>query len=230
MERYIEKEINGEKYLVKNPEWAKEQNKIFEEHRIKSANLPIHVKGLTLDDYVPSGSVIPRKLMVYLSEFENKFKNIHLYFWSHENGTQKTTTAAILGNLLLKEGRSVQFVSMGDLVKYLQSEQFDEDLSPLVEVYKSCDFLIIDDCFDKRKATMYKSGWQISFLDQFLRYRLETVRLATCFTSNFSIDEIDENAFGVSVKKLVARSVPDPFHFTTLYQERNSFDPNDLWS
>ena len=119
---------------------------------------------------------------------------------------------------------------MGDLIKYLQSEQFDDNLSPLVEVYKSCDFLIIDDCFDKRKATMYKSGWQISFLDQFLRYRLETVRLATCFTSNFSIDDIDENAFGISIKKLVSRSVPDPFHFTNLYQERNTFDPNDLWS
>ena len=230
MERYIEKEINGEKYLVKNPEWTKEQNKIFEEQRIKNANLPIHVKGLTLNDYVPSGNVIPRKLMIYLSEFESKFKNIHLYFWSHENGTQKTTTASIVGNLLLTKGKSVQFVSMGDLIKYLQSEQFDDNLSPLVDLYKSCDFLIIDDAFDKRKATLYKSGWQISFLDQFLRYRLETVRLATCFTSNFSIDEIDEASFGVSIKKLVSRSVPDPFHFDTLYQERNNFNPNDLWS
>ena len=230
MERYIEKEINGERYLIKNPEWVEEQNKIFEEYRIKAANLPVHVKGLTLKDYVSSERVIPRKLMIYIDEFESKFKNIHLYFWSHENGTQKTTTASIVGNLLLSKGHSVQFVSMGDLIKNLQSEQFDEGVLPAVETYKTCDFLIIDDAFDKRKATMYKSGWQISFLDQFLRHRLETVRLATCFTSNFSPDEIDENVFGISVKKLVNRSVLDPFHFTTLWQERNHFDPNDLWS
>lgn len=230
MERYIEKEINGETYLVKNPEWAQEQNRMMEEYRIKSSNLPIHVRGLDLDDYVGLERTFPEKLKIYIDKFENKFKNIHLYFWSHENGTQKTTMAGIVGNLLLMKKHTVQFVSMGDLIKCLQSEQFEENLSGTVELYKNCDFLIIDDAFDKRKATMYKSGWQISFLDQFLRYRLETVRLATCFTSNFSINEIDEAAFGTSIKKLVARSVPDPFHFNSLYQERNRFNPEDLWS
>lgn len=230
MEHYIEKEINGEKYLIKNPEWAKFQQSAKEEYDLKSANLPIHVKGLSLNDYVSSDRVIPRKLSIYISEFNNKFKNIHLYFWSHENGTQKTTTAAIVGNQLLKLGNTVKFISMGDLIKQLQSEQFDEELSSSIDIYKTCDFLIIDDAFDKRKATMYKSGWQISFLDQFLRYRLETVRLATCFTSNFSISEIDENSFGTSIKKLIERSIPDPFNFTSLYQNRNQFNPEDLWS
>lgn len=230
MERYIEKQIDGETYLVKNPEWALEQDKLIEDYKLKSSNIPIHVKGLTLKDFVSENRTIPRKLNLYIDAFDTKFKNVHLYFWSHENGTQKTTTASIVGNLLLKKGKSVNFVSMGDLIKYLQSEQFDDSLSSLIETYKSCDFLIIDDCFDKRKATMYKSGWQISFLDQFLRYRLETVRLATCFTSNFSIEEIDEAAFGISIKKLIERSIIDPFHFETLYSQRNYFNANDLWS
>lgn len=230
MDKYVEKEINGEIYLVKNPAWNIEQQKVIEEYNIRSANLPMHVKGLTLDDYVSHDRIIPRKLSIYIADFDVKFKNIHLYFWSHENGTQKTTTAGIVGNLLLKAGKSVQFISMGDLIKKLQSEQFDEDLSSSIDIYKTCDFLIIDDAFDKRKATMYKSGWQISFLDQFLRYRLETVRLATCFTSNFSISEIDENTFGVSIKKLIERSILDPFNFTSLYQNRNYFNPDDLWS
>ena len=230
MERYIEKEINGEIYLVKNPEWKAKQLEVLEEYNLGQSNLPIHVKGLTLDSYVSSDRTIPRKLSIYVSEFKNKFKNIHLYFWSYENGTQKTTVASIVGNLLMNQGNTVKFISMGDLIKQLQSEQFDEEMSSSIEIYKSCDFLIIDDAFDKRKATMYKSGWQISFLDQFLRYRLETVRLATCFTSNFPINEIDENSFGISIKKLIERSIPDPFQFTTLYQQRNQFNPADLWS
>jgi DNA replication protein DnaC len=230
MERYIEKIINGETYLVKSPEWVAEQNRVLEEYRIKASNLPIHVQGLDLASYISTDRTIPRKLDIYICEFEKKFKNIHLYFWSHENGTQKTTMAGIVGNRLLQAGHTVQFVSMGDLVHHLQERQFDEELDPLVDLYKTCEFLIIDDAFDKRKATMYKSGWQISFLDQFLRHRLETVRLATCFTSNFAVNEIDENVFGTSVKKLVERSIPDPFQFTTLYQQRNKFNPNDLWS
>ena len=230
MERYIEKEINGEIYLIKNPEWKAKQLEVLEEYNLSQSNLPIHVKGLTLNSYVSSDRTIPRKLSIYVSEFKNKFKNVHLYFWSHENGTQKTTVASIVGNLLMNQGNTVKFISMGDLIKQLQSEQFDEEMSSSIEIYKSCDFLIIDDAFDKRKATMYKSGWQISFLDQFLRYRLETVRLATCFTSNFPINEIDENSFGISIKKLIERSIPDPFQFTTLYQQRNQFNPADLWS
>ena len=230
MERYIEKNINGEIYLVKTPEWAAEQKKLMLEHKIRLANLPIHIKDLELKNYISDSRSIPRTLELYVSEFNDKYKNIHLYFWSHENGTQKTTVAGIVGKMLLEKGKTVCFVSMGELLKNLQSEQFDEDLSSLVSLYKTCDFLIIDDCFDKRKATMYKSGWQISFLDQFLRYRLETVRLATCFTSNFEISEIDDSVFSIGIKKLIERSVPDPFHFDTLYQQRNKFNPADLWS
>lgn len=230
MQKYIEKKIGDETYLVKSPEWIAEQNKILTERRIRLSNLPIHVTDLSLKSYISEDRTIPRKLDLYVSEFDNKFKNIHLYFWSHENGTQKTTMAGIVAKLLLDKGKKVCFVSMGDLLKNLQSEQFDEEAASVVCLYKSCDFLIVDDSFDKRKATMYKSGWQVSFLDQFLRYRLETVRLATCFTSNFAVDEIDESVFGIGVKKLVQRSIPDPFHFDVLYQQRNHFNPNDLWS
>lgn len=230
MEKYLERVINGETVFIKNPEWQKEQDKLIEEYKMKIANIPLHAKDLILKDYISIDRTIPKKLNIFIEEFDEKFKNVHLYFWSHENGTQKTTIAAIVGKLLLAKGKSVYFTSMGDLLKCLQSEQFDSENSSMIDVYKNCDFLIIDDSFDKKKVTIYKSGWQISFLDQFLRYRLETVRLSTCFTSNYSINEIDEETFGTSIKKLIERSIVDPFHFVTLYQQRNYFNPSDLWS
>lgn len=228
--KYVEKEIDGEIYLVKTKEWAEKQEEALYESRFARTGLPIHVRNLVLKDYIGTNRSIPRKLSKYVEEFDTRYRNIHLYFWSHENGTQKTTMASIVGNLLLKKGFSTRFILMGDLLTLLTDLNKGEDSSERRQDLLDCDFLIIDDSFDKKKATIFRSGYQISFLDIFLRDRLERLRKATCFTSNFSIDEIDEEVFGVSLKKLVKRSVPDPFEFSVLYSDRNDFDINTLWS
>ena len=228
--KYVEKEIDGEIYLVKTKEWAEKQEEALYESRFARTGLPVHVRNLVLKDYIGTNRSIPRKLSKYVEEFDTRYRNIHLYFWSHENGTQKTTMASIVGNLLLKKGFSTRFILMGDLLTLLTDLNKGEDSSERRQDLLDCDFLIIDDSFDKKKATIFRSGYQISFLDIFLRDRLERLRKATCFTSNFSIDEIDEEVFGVSLKKLVKRSVPDPFEFSVLYSDRNDFDINTLWS
>lgn len=228
--KYVEKEIDGEIYLIKTKEWAEKQEEALYESRFARTGLPIHVRNLVLKDYIGTNRSIPRKLTKYVEEFDTRYRNIHLYFWSHDNGTQKTTMASIVGNLLLKKGFSTRFILMGDLLTLLTDLNKGEDSSERRQDLLDCDFLIIDDSFDKKKATIFRSGYQISFLDIFLRDRLERLRKATCFTSNFSIDEIDEEVFGVSLKKLVKRSVPDPFEFSVLYSDRNDFDINTLWS
>lgn len=230
MVKYVEKEIDGEIYLIKTKEWAEKQEEALYESRFARTGLPIHVRNLVLKDYIGTNRSIPRKLTKYVEEFDTRYRNIHLYFWSHDNGTQKTTMASIVGNLLLKKGFSTRFILMGDLLTLLTDLNKGEDSSERRQDLLDCDFLIIDDSFDKKKATIFRSGYQISFLDIFLRDRLERLRKATCFTSNFSIDEIDEEVFGVSLKKLVKRSVPDPFEFSVLYSDRNDFDINTLWS
>ena len=228
--KYVEKEIDGEIYLIKTKEWAEKQEEALYESRFARTGLPVHVRNLVLKDYIGTNRSIPRKLTKYVEEFDTRYRNIHLYFWSHDNGTQKTTMASIVGNLLLKKGFSTRFILMGDLLTLLTDLNKGEDSSERRQDLLDCDFLIIDDSFDKKKATIFRSGYQISFLDIFLRDRLERLRKATCFTSNFSIDEIDEEVFGVSLKKLVKRSVPDPFEFSVLYSDRNDFDINTLWS
>lgn len=228
--RYAEKEIDREIYLTKTKEWEAIQAKGLMNSRFLGSGLPFHVRDLTLRDYIGSNRSIPRKLTKYVSEFDSKYRNIHLYFWSHENGTQKTTTASIVGKELLAQGKTVRFILMGELLSLLTDLDRKEDAQSRRQDLLMSDYLIIDDSFDKRKATIYRSGYQISFLDIFLRERLEVLKKATCFTSNFSIDEIDEDVFGISLKKLVKRSVPDPFEFTTLYSDRNNFDISELWS
>lgn len=228
--KYVEKEIDGEIYLVKTKEWKDAQDRAMFSSRFGQTGLPQHVKDLSFADYIGSSRVIPRKLTKYVKDFDKTFHRIHLYFWSHDNGTQKTTMASVVGKELLKQGKTVRFILMGDLLSMLSDLERKEESQVRRADLLGCDFLIIDDSFDKMKATIYRSGFQISFLDIFLRERLEVTKKATCFTSNFSLDEIDEEVFGRSLKKLMKRSIIDPFEFDTLYSDRNNFDPNSLWS
>ena len=61
---------------------------------------------------------------------------------------------------------------MNDLKNY----DFDDDAKKRVEFYKDVDFLIVDDAFTGDKVTKYSSGYQTSFLDTFLRERLEVMK------------------------------------------------------
>lgn len=227
--KYREKEIDGEVYLVKTKEWKQLQDSALFDARFKASGLPIHVRDLLPRDYIGTNRDIPRKLSKYVNCFDDKFSHVHLYLWSHENGTQKTTMASIVGKELIKKGKSVRFILMGELLSILTGLDNKEDNTARQDELLGCDYLVIDDSFDRRKATIYRSGYQISFLDIFLRERLEVRKKATCFTSNFSIDEIDEDVFGTSLKKLVKRSVPTPFELGVPYSDRNDFDPEDLW-
>lgn len=228
--RYEEREINGETYLVKTKEWQEEQNRALFEAKYASSGLPLHAKDLSILSYVGDDRSIPRKLKKYALNFDERYSDVHLYFWSHENGTQKTTMASVVGRELVAQGKMVRFILMGELLSLLSDLERKEEAQIKRAELMSADFLIIDDAFDKMKATVYRSGFQISFLDIFLRERLEVQKRATCFTSNFSIDEIDEEVFGRSLKRLIKRSVPQPFLFDTLYTDRNNFDPESLWS
>lgn len=230
IKKYEEISKDGEIYVVKTKEWKELQNKFSIDSRFQASGLPLHARSLTLKDYIGENRAIPRKLEKYVLEFDTRYKSVHLYFWSTKNGTQKTTTASIVGTQLLLQGKKVKFILMGELLSILTDLDRKEEFAPLRDELLNCDFLIIDDSFDKKKATIYRSGFQISFLDIFLRERLEVRKKATCFTSNFSIQEIDEEVFGVSLKKLIERSILDPFKFETLFSDRNDFDVNDLWS
>ena len=166
-----------------------------------------------------------QKVQKYITEFE-RFRHINLYFWSRGNASQKTTVAKnIIAELALKD-YTCRFILMADLLSLLQTETFNNGTeSDLINMLRSVDFLVIDDAFDPRKATLYKSGYQFGFLDTFLRYRLETLGRATCFTSNIPVEEIVKN-WTPSIASLVMRSVPSPMEFTDYMTD---FRSGDIW-
>lgn len=227
IKKFLIKENDEETTYQYTPEWIAYQKSSRLKEKLSHSDLPSNVKNFSFDNLFELKG-IKSKLTKYTNFFSEKYSSIHLYFWSKENGTQKTTTASILGKELLLKGYSVQFILMSDLTKKLTKQDFEENLE--INKYLISDFLIIDDSFDAKKMTVYKSGYQIPFLDTFLRTRLEVKRKATCFTSNVGLNQIDTNIFGASLVKLVQRSIIDPFHFDTPFSKRNDFNPDNLWN
>lgn len=185
-----------------------------------SFNLDTTYIGPDIDENIP-------KLTKYIDQFEDKYSKISLYLWSEKNSTQKTTVASIIGKELIMKGFKVKLILMDTLIKLLQDSSFDKEKELLLDQYSKADLLIIDDCFDRAKMTIYKSGYQFAFIDSFLRHRLEVATKSTIFTSNVCPTTIGQS-FNISIEKLINRNVY-PMEFKDSIELKNDFNPEDIW-
>jgi DNA replication protein DnaC len=220
------KDEYGQDYAVPTKEGTEEQRRLRLKLLLKDTGVVAPSHGLS--EYRGedrAGNIL--KIKKYVAEFDAKFRNIHLYLWSRGNASQKTTVAKNIVVELALKGFECRFVLMADLISLLQTETYNHGSeSKAVSVLRNTDFLVIDDAFDSKKATLYRSGYQFSFVDTFLRYRLETGCRATCFTSNIPIDEIGKT-WTPSIMSLVKRSVPTPMEFSDYITD---FKAEDIWS
>lgn len=187
---------------------------------LNKGNIPKRILNINLNDYKGS-EAIRQKLEKYVTDFEESYSKVSLYFWSKQNCTQKSTMAQVIAKELLLKKYSCYFISMFDLLHHLVKISWDKGENP----YNKYKFLIIDDSFDPRKNLIYKSQYQIPFLDSFLRDRIEAKELPVCFTSNFSPGTIPE-IYTQSLKSLIVRSVPGVIEFNDPYVD---FHTKDIW-
>ena len=147
-----------------------------------------------------------------LSDNFNRFKertNVYMY---GPNGTQKTTMAQVLGKELINRGYSVRYVLMETLIHDLNGGfEKDEDREMRVKEYQEVDCLIIDEAFDTTKVTVYKSGYQLPYLDSFLRERYDQDRKSTVFISNVTPQDISVEKFGASLQNFMVRTTINSF-------------------
>jgi hypothetical protein len=139
-------------------------------------------------------------------------KKSMLYFYG-SNGTQKTHVAWWVGKEIAKSGFSVRFLTMKqlieDLINFKPNPNEDDEailIKEKVDVYNNCDLIIIDESFDKDKLTIFKSNYQIPFLDDFIRTRFQKNK-AIIFISNVPVDEIEDNKISHSIGDFVKRNV-----------------------
>jgi hypothetical protein len=225
--KYRFEELDGQEIAVPTEEW-KEHLAILEAKRYLLSAGVGETTSYGLDTYIGEDEFnnIP-KLKKYCEEFKKSFLHIHLYLWSRINGTQKSTCAKDIIVRLAKQGVKSKFVLMDSLIKTLVDAERDDESKQKSREWLAAEFLVIDECFAKGQVTLFKSGYQVAFLNTFLKERLEVFKRATCFTANAPIEDIGQE-WGVSIQSLVDRSIPTPMLFNDTVAKTN-FRNNDIW-
>lgn len=207
------------------------QSQVLFELRLEKAGLKDF--NLTFQDY--KGKDLLRnisKLEKYCSHLSSDFRyNSHLYL-TGPNGTQKSTIARIILLYAIKFNLTGKFILMSDLLDILTDVYSDDprrqqELDNLLSV----DVLCIDDAFDKYKVTIYKSGYQLAFIDRFIRSRIEIQHRNTIFTSNVEIEKIADNGFTKDIQDLLYRSIKvrdGELFFNDVYV-KEEVDIKSLW-
>ena len=208
---YIPSQMDGYSVLVEcscHKIW-KEQWEL--EIKIKSSGLSEDDLQFNENSYIGSQKeeLIP-KILRYVDKFDS-VKSDALYFYGI-NGTQKTTVAKWIGIKLIQKGYKIQYVTMKALIDVLIASFQDSneeriERKDLYDRYMNCDLLILDEVFDRSKVILYASGYQIPFLDQFIRSRLDMMKKGILFISNKTISQISSEGFGESLQDLIERKV-----------------------
>lgn len=153
------------------------------------------------------------RIINYVDQFDKNpaVRSLVCYLYG-PNGTQKTTMMSWVGKSLMDKGYSVRYMLMNNLVKLLMdAEDFDKERAEKarakVEKLEETDLLIIDESFDKEKMKLWKSGYQLSYIDSWIRKRVGSLNKGLFFVSNVPIKEIEANGLGHSIQDFVEREV-----------------------
>lgn len=145
------------------------------------------------------------RFITYVHNF-NDFASNQVYIWG-PNGTQKTTLAQWAGATLLHDGLKVKYVLMQNLLSTLTAGfENDEEKKSKIDKLHKVDLLIIDEAFSKDKVTLYESGYQLPFLDRFLRERAEINKKGILYISNKAPSSIESQKFSKSIQDFVERN------------------------
>lgn len=159
-------------------------------------------------------------LINFASNFKKYSYKTMVYLWGY-NGSQKTSMAQACAKEIVKQGYSVQYVVMNSLVNALMYKEGNEEDNSLIKRCLDVDLLIIDESFDAKKVTLYKSGYQIPYLDNFIRQRFEIDKKSILFISNKLPNEIEKQGFDFSIQNLVERNTRNSLlKFEDIYFEQ----------
>jgi hypothetical protein len=81
----------------------------------------------------------------------------------------------------------------------------NERRTQIIETALKADLLILDESFDLKSMTIYKSGYQIPYLYKFLKERFEIEGKGILFISNNKVSQIPD-LFGTSFKDFIKRN------------------------
>lgn len=203
---YYYKNVNNFQTIIEckcHSRWRLEQEL---ERKLENSNL---VSDYTFDDYRGTRSLADLEALKSIAQDPERFIYKKVIYVQGSNGVQKTSMCTALGRELIKKGYTAQYVLMQDLMNNLIKSFNDSDQEMKDAFIKRCldvDYLIIDECFDKSKVTLFQSGYQLPFLDNFIRTRVDINKKSLILISNKKPSEIAAQGFGDSLQNFIIRT------------------------
>lgn len=156
--------------------------------------------------------------------YANAFsKNVNvrraLVYMYGPNGCQKTAIGNYVGRELISQGYRVRYILMNNLVGLLQDATFKEEKQLELDKLNEADLIIVDESFDKEKMRLWKSGFQISFIDTWIRDRIQSKGKGIIFISNIKPDEIEGQGLSHSIQDFVCRETKKGNTYLTFEDE-----------
>lgn len=147
---------------------------------VRRANLPERYWEASLNA-IPDRLAYKQKVEKYLgSILEMLDQGIGLYLWSTENGSGKTSIAALIAKEALRYGKTVFFEESSRLKgSLINKEQFEEGTS-IEERMMVVDVLILDDIGKEYRTS---SGYAENVIETLVRARVQKVK-TTIMTGN----------------------------------------------
>lgn len=184
--------------------WRKEQQakKLYKHYGFDMRNYDYNPRT-----YVGTKSIENKDRMLnYITQFKDNpaVRKLLVYMYGG-NGCQKSTLASYVGKQLICSGFSVRYILMDKLVTLLQNASFKSEAQEQLDKLNSSDLLIIDESFDKSKMKLYSSGYQISFIDNFIRERIQLDNKGIVFISNVKPADIEKQGFSPSIQDFIVR-------------------------
>lgn len=198
-----------------------------------------------IDEYDPSVHYKGTKSLESVEKLQRYAKDPTTYatsslYMEGPYNTQKTTLAQWTALQRITQGQKVYYVLMRTLLNALVDKQHDRGddkeasvtRNDMLKRVEAADLLIIDEAFDQQKMTMYKSGYQLPFLDEFLRDRIDVKQRPVIFISNVSIGSINDQF--ASLRSLLERRIKlvgGELSFRDNFVElANDFDVKDIFA
>lgn len=201
---YISESKDGNVYkVVKECECHKEWAYEYERYKLFcKSGFKEDLWNYDVNEYAGTkSSANVARLQKYVDQFTDPDVRKTIQYWWGPNGTQKSTVANWVGKQLILKHENVKLITMHNLVQ-LCWERDNEDNG--LDELSNCDMLIIDECFDKTKVYLWKSGAQLGAIDNFIRTRMYQLK-GCIFISNIKLENITEHGFSESLKDLIYR-------------------------
>jgi hypothetical protein len=230
----ITKDENGNEYVKEclcHIEWAKREHLLIQ-YQKANGNTQFFDYDIDKDYQSANNDTVVTWIKKYIEYFQKSERTRSaICYWAGTNNTQKTTIAYYVLKQLLEKNYKASYILMNTLNKLLMYADRDEEKQLEIETLSDIDLLIIDEAFDLNKLTIYKSGYQIPFLDTFIRNRINKNK-GIIFISNEPIDYINKEKFGVSLIDLLKRQTAydkSVLYFTSIYN-KSKIDDKGLFS